>query len=78
MTHVLLQQDREVAELYQVYGTPGAVLVRPDGIIGSPLAQGADAIRALVAQTVNLPALRPLPMAQPSHKIDNIAQTPLS
>jgi peroxiredoxin len=78
MTHVLLQQDREVAELYQVYGTPSAVLVRPDGIIGSPLAQGADAIRALVAQTVNLPALRTLPMAQPSHKIDNIAQTPLS
>src|SRR6266581_9646463 len=58
---VLLQQEREVAEAYQGRGTPGAVLVRPDGMIGSPLALGADAIRALVAGAVGLPVLQSLP-----------------
>jgi peroxiredoxin len=50
---VLLQKDREVAEAYLAYGTPSAVLVRQDGTIGSPVAQGADAIRALVTATLN-------------------------
>jgi len=50
VVHVLLQQDREVATAYQAYGTPSMVLVRPDGSIGSPLAQGAEQIRALVAR----------------------------
>ena len=53
VTQVLLQKDREVAEAYQAYGTPSAVLVRQDGTIGSPVAQGADAIRALVSATIN-------------------------
>src|SRR5712692_9836306 len=48
ISQVLLQHEREIAEAYQDQGTPGAVLVRPDGTIGSPLALGADAIRALV------------------------------
>jgi hypothetical protein len=47
-----VQQDREVAQVYQVDGTPAAVLVQPDGTIGSPLALGEEAIRALVARTV--------------------------
>ena len=29
LTHVLLQQDREVAQAYQASGTPSAVLIRP-------------------------------------------------
>jgi len=58
VTQLLLQQDREVAQAYQASGTPSAVLVRPDGTIGSPLAQGADAIRGLVASAVGLPVLR--------------------
>lgn len=61
VSYVLLQQDREIAEAYQVRGTPGAVLVRSDGTIGSPLAMGADAIRVLVATAVGLPALSSLP-----------------
>src|SRR5919199_1137875 len=52
VTQVLLQKDREVAEAYRVNGTPSAVLVRPDGTVGSAAAPGADAIRQLVAQTV--------------------------
>jgi hypothetical protein len=53
VTHVLLQRDVEVMRAYRVQGTPDAVLVRPDGTIGSPLAlQGAEAIRQLVAHAL--------------------------
>ena len=55
LTHLLLQKDREVSMLYEAYGTPSAVLIRPDGTIGSPLAGGADAIASLVASTIGLP-----------------------
>ncbi len=65
ITQVLVQQDREIAMAYQAYGTPSAVLIRADGSIGSPLAQGAEAIRVLVAQAVGLPALRTLPSTAP-------------
>src|SRR5829696_7536932 len=50
LTHVLMQKDNEVADAYQTYGTPTAVLVRPDGTIGSASAGGADEIRTLVRQ----------------------------
>ena len=42
LTHVLMQKDNEVADAYQTYGTPTAVLVRPDGTIGSAAAGGAQ------------------------------------
>ena len=45
---VLVQQGSEVADSYHVTGTPMAVLVQPDGTIGSGLAAGADNVRALV------------------------------
>jgi peroxiredoxin len=48
---VLLQTDREVAEAYQAHGTPAAVVVRPDGTIGSPVAMGAEAITRLFERT---------------------------
>lgn len=67
LTHVLLQQDREVAEVYQARGTPCAVLIHPDGTINSLLACGADLIRALCAQAVGLPALKP-PQAATTNK----------
>jgi peroxiredoxin/uncharacterized membrane protein YphA (DoxX/SURF4 family) len=65
VTNVLLQKDREIAEAYKAYGTPSAVLVRQDGTIGSPVAQGADAIRALITTTLNPPAPAPRPLAGP-------------
>jgi peroxiredoxin len=59
LSRVLLQQKREVAEIYQAWGTPAAVVIRPDGSIGSPPAQGADAIRTVVTQSVSAtPLLR--------------------
>lgn len=63
LAQVLLQEDREVAQTYQVSGTPSAVIVRSDGTIGSSLAQGADQIRSLIATAVGLPALAMLPGA---------------
>jgi thiol-disulfide isomerase/thioredoxin len=63
--NVLLQQDREVAEAYREEGTPAAVVIRPDGTIGSALAAGADAIRSLVAATVGTPGAAP-PAAPPA------------
>ena len=61
LRHVMLQQDREVAAAYRVVGTPSAVIVRSDGTIGSPLAAGAEAIRALVTRTLGTPAQVPTP-----------------
>lgn len=49
LVSVLLPKDRVMAEAYGSDGTPDAVLVHPDGTIGSQLAMGTDAIRELVA-----------------------------
>lgn len=60
LTQVLLQHDREVAQSYQASGTPSAVLIRPDGRVGSPLAQGAEQIRDLVARSAGQLPLAPV------------------
>jgi methylamine dehydrogenase accessory protein MauD len=54
---VLLQRDREVSERYLVSGTPSAVLVAADGKIASGLAEGADAITALMNSLIEAPLL---------------------
>jgi len=66
LINVLLQEDREVAEAYEADGTPSAVVVRSDGTVGSPVAAGAEAIRALVARTVggSAPPQAPAPATQ--------------
>ena len=66
LSKVLLQQDWEVAQAYRVGGTPSAVLVQPDGTIGSAVMGGAEAIRALVAHAVGERVQLPLhhPQAQ--------------
>jgi len=63
LDRVLLQQAREVSQVYGVQGTPAAVILRPDGAVGTPLAGGVDAIQALVASTIdsdNAPESAPL------------------
>jgi thiol-disulfide isomerase/thioredoxin len=50
-----LQEDWEISEAYEVAGTPSAVIVEPDGKVGSPVAGGSIAIESLVAQTVGAP-----------------------
>jgi peroxiredoxin len=61
LSHVLVQRDREVERAYQAPGTPSAVLISRDGTVGSPVVPGPDAVRALLARTIN----RPLPDAVP-------------
>ncbi len=46
---VLLQREREIAEAYLAYATPSAVLVSREGIIASPVVQGAPAIRVMIS-----------------------------
>src|SRR5829696_8977147 len=60
LTNVLLQDEWEVSEVYQVRGTPSAVLVQPDGAISSPVMDGAEGIRALIAHAVGERAQLPL------------------
>ena len=66
LTHVLIQAEGEVAGAYQASGTPAMVLVHPDGTIGSPLARGAEEIRALVARTMTQPTAGPPAPSPPS------------
>lgn len=49
---VLLQSGSEVSELFEAKWTPAALIVKSDGSIGSALANGSDAIRRLIVQTV--------------------------
>jgi hypothetical protein len=55
LRNILLQQKKEVADLYQATVTPTAVIVRADGRIGSKLAAGADEIRNLVQSILRNP-----------------------
>ena len=66
LAHVLIQENFEVAEAYRAIGTPAAVLVGADGAIGSPVAVGAESVRALVARTIGAPSLLPAAAAMPS------------
>jgi hypothetical protein len=50
--HVLLQQEYEVMEGFGAPGTPSAVMITGDGTVGSPVAVGAEAIRALLRQAL--------------------------
>jgi peroxiredoxin len=59
LSSVLFQHRREVAEAYHVSGTPSAVLVRPDGRMGSDIVAGVEAIEALVERLI----------APPSHRV---------
>jgi methylamine dehydrogenase accessory protein MauD len=53
LKNVLMQAGIEVQQAYQLAGTPGAVLVRLDGKIGSPAALGEDQIGALIRKTIH-------------------------
>jgi thiol-disulfide isomerase/thioredoxin len=65
LRNVLLQKDWEVSESYQVEGTPSAVLISPDGKIATPVAGGAEGIKALLSYAVGERAQLPMqPQAQ--------------
>jgi thiol-disulfide isomerase/thioredoxin len=58
---VLLQKDLEAVEAFQLLQAPSAVLILPDGTIGSRPAYGVRMVRELVADTLGLelPAIPP-------------------
>lgn len=49
---VAVQSDWEVARAFGVAGTPSALFLLPSGVVGSPVAGGDEAIRALVETAV--------------------------
>jgi len=53
LRNVFVQSEREIAELYEARLTPSAVLIRPDGLIGSKVVAGADKIRSLLHNTLH-------------------------
>jgi peroxiredoxin len=65
LRNVLLQKDWEVSESYEVRGTPSAVLISPDGKVASPVAGGAEGIRALLSYAVGERAQLPMQPQQP-------------
>lgn len=74
LTRVLLQRDREVADAFGVLGTPTALVIRPDGTVGSLLAQAEVEIRQLVARWAPPPdSNHPAPMeAAPAFSLPNL------
>jgi methylamine dehydrogenase accessory protein MauD len=60
--HVLLQEDWEMAEAYQVKGTPSALLIMSDGKVGSSVASRVEAMRSLIAHVVRPQA--PIPVTK--------------
>jgi thiol-disulfide isomerase/thioredoxin/uncharacterized membrane protein YphA (DoxX/SURF4 family) len=53
LANVLLQEDWELAETYRVSGAPSAVVILPDGTLGSLVAAGPKAIEKLVTEAAN-------------------------
>ena len=58
---ILVQDDREVARLYHVDGTPMAYLIDERGSISAPLAAGAESLLALAEARAPLPASGSVP-----------------
>jgi peroxiredoxin/uncharacterized membrane protein YphA (DoxX/SURF4 family) len=65
LKNVLLQEDWEVSESFEVRGTPSAVLISPDGKVASPVAGGVEGIRRLLSYAMGERAQLPMQPHQP-------------
>jgi peroxiredoxin len=65
LSNVLLQNDWEISESYEVRGTPSAVLIAPDGKVATLVAGGAEGIRGLLAYAVGERSQLPMQPHQP-------------
>ncbi len=63
---ILLQDDREIAGLYNATATPTGLAIAADGTVLLPAAPGADAIHALVAALAGSPAPPALQVVPPA------------
>lgn len=75
LKNVMIQQDREIAEKYQAHATPSAVLIHPDGSIGTYLAVGPQVITELVSHIAGrgVPIQLPVVATNGHHKSRHIA-----
>jgi peroxiredoxin len=65
LKNVLLQEDWEISEAYEVRGTPSAVLISADGKVASPVAGGDEGIRGLLSYAVGERSQLPMQPQQP-------------
>jgi thiol-disulfide isomerase/thioredoxin len=65
LQNVLLQNDWEVSESYEVRGTPSAVLISAAGKVATPVAGGEDGIRTLLSYAVGERTQLPMQSQQP-------------
>jgi thiol-disulfide isomerase/thioredoxin/uncharacterized membrane protein YphA (DoxX/SURF4 family) len=77
LRYMLLQQAREIEEAYAVNGTPGAVMVDPDGTIASPVQMGAEPIRSLLGTMSGLPSSPPIPLLDKLSPLQREPTTPV-
>jgi peroxiredoxin len=76
LKNVLLQEDWEISESYEVSGTPSAVLVSADGKVASPVAGGAEGIRGLLSDSRAPTAARYTPLLPPYLRPKRSARRP--
>ena len=67
LQHVLVEEDREVADSYDVEATPSAVLITLGGAVASPLAEGPDAVETLIAEAIKVRAQLPILDSNTAH-----------
>ena len=69
---VLLQNGWEVSEDYEVSGTPSAMLVLPDGTVGSPLVSGSETIGTLLRQALAIPVTKKIGEPAPEFELPDL------
>jgi len=69
--NVLIDEDGSVGRAYQVTEIPTAVIVNPDGTIGSLLAEGAEAVREMANQIIEAPTSLPQHGSDPDSAQDD-------
>jgi peroxiredoxin len=57
--YILLQNESEVADAYQIPWTPGAIFVKADGSVASHVAYGSEQIKNLFDHVTNLKTTKP-------------------
>src|SRR5215208_3240330 len=67
LRHVLVQQDGGVADSYHVEATPSAALITPEGAVGTPLAEGPEAVEILIAEAIGARAQLPILHSTTTH-----------
>ncbi|HEY4032383.1 MAG TPA: MauE/DoxX family redox-associated membrane protein [Ktedonobacteraceae bacterium] len=76
LLRLVIQRQDEIDKLYNVQGTPSAVLIHPDGLIDSPLAVGHENIHTLVERAASLHQVPLIPLMLPGNNHHRAALEP--